>query len=120
MPAKPLLTSAALAIAAAAPTHALSFETVKSRAQFVEIVQNKDLRLTGIKVNVLSSGQIKGRAYGVGVRGNWQWQNGFFCRSLYWGKRDLGPNCQEVKVHGDTIRFTSDKGAGQFADLAIR
>lgn len=114
----PLMTAAALALSA--PGAALAFEKVKSRDQFVQLVQGKDLRLTGIKVKVSPAGQITGRAFGVGVRGEWQWRNGYFCRSLFWGKRDLGPNCQEVQVKGDTIRFTSDKGAGEFADLAIR
>ena len=102
------------------PLAAQAFDKVTSRDQFLQIVSGKDLRLTGITVNVTPSGEIKGRAYGFGVQGEWQWQNGYFCRSLYWGKKDLGPNCQEVKVHGDTIRFTSDKGTGQFADLKMR
>ena len=112
------LTAAAIAVAV--PSAAFAFEKVESREQFVQLVQGKELRLTGIKVNVTPAGQITGRAYGVGVRGEWQWRDGFFCRSLFWGKRDLGPNCQEVTVNGSTIRFTSDRGAGQFADLAIR
>ncbi len=102
------------------PLAAQAFDKVKSRDQFVQIVSGKDLKLTGITLNVTPSGQIKGRAFGFGVKGQWQWQNGYFCRSLYWGKTDLGPNCQEVKVRGDLIRFTSDKGTGQFADLKMR
>ncbi len=110
----------ALCATLTAPLAAHAFEKVKSRDQFLEIVQGKDLRLTGIKVNVTPSGQIKGRAYGFGVSGEWQWRNGYFCRSLFWGKTDLGPNCQQVEVQGNTIRFTSDKGTGQFADLKMR
>lgn len=110
----------ALLFLLAAPLAAHAFEKVTSRDQFVEIVEGKDLRLTGIKVNVTPAGQITGRAYGFGVSGQWQWRDGYFCRSLYWGKTDLGPNCQKVEVQGDTIRFTSDRGAGEFADLRMR
>lgn len=113
-------TAMAISVLALCVSSAQAFEKVTSREDFLQIVSGKDLRLTGIKVNVLPGGQIKGRAFGVGVRGQWQWRDGYFCRSLYWGKRDLGPNCQEVKVSGETIRFTSDRGTGQFADLNIR
>ncbi len=116
----PLNALAAFVVAVSAPFGAFAFEKVTTRNQFVEIVSGKDLKLTGITVNVTPGGQIKGRAYGFGVKGEWKWQNGYFCRSLFWGKKDLGPNCQEVKVHGNKIRFTSDKGTGQYADLTLR
>jgi hypothetical protein len=54
------------------------------------------------------------------VRGAWRWNGDYFCRSLYWGEMDLGPNCQAVRLKGDTIRFISDEGTGQFADLYLR
>lgn len=103
-----------------APASAVAFEKINSREDFIEAIEGKDLKIAGISVNVTPAGQIKGRAFGIKVRGEWQWRDGYFCRSLYWGRRDLGPNCQEVKVDGDTIRFTSDRGAGEFADLKMR
>jgi hypothetical protein len=53
------------------------------------------------------------------VTGDWQWTDGYFCRTLFYGERDLGPNCQEVKVQGATVRFTSDKGQGIYAELTL-
>ncbi len=93
---------------------------IETRNEFVQAINGKHLTLFAIKLNVTPEGQIAGRAYGRDVTGKWQWQNGFFCRDLYWGQTDLGPNCQEVRVDGDTIRFTSDKGAGRYADLQLR
>ncbi len=102
------------------PATALAFEKIESREEFVQAIEGKDLKITGISVNVTPAGQIKGRAFGIRVRGEWQWRDGYFCRSLFWGRQDLGPNCQEVTIDGDTIRFTSDRGAGEFADLKMR
>lgn len=93
---------------------------IETRQEFVDAIQGKHLTLFAIKLNVTPEGQIDGRAYGRDVSGQWQWQNGYFCRDLYWGQTDLGPNCQEVRVDGNTIRFTSDKGAGRYADLKMR
>ena len=41
-------------------------------------------------------------------------------RASYYGNRDLGPNCQAVKVRGNTLRFISDRGEGIYADLKLR
>lgn len=113
--------AAALLVAfAVAPASADAFQKVDEKDRFVQIVEDRELTRMGIGLDVTSDGKIIGRAFGRDVRGNWTWQDGYFCRDLYWGKRDLGYNCQEVKVNGATIRFTSDKGTGQFADLTLR
>ena len=105
----------------AAPAWAEGFQVVRDRGTFVSLVEGRDLRISlwGIRLQVRPDGKIEGQALGRPVSGQWQWRNGYFCRDLSWGARDLGPNCQEVKVQGRTVRFTSDRGAGQFADLTL-
>lgn len=107
-------------IFAIAPISAQAFQKLTDKSRFVEAVQNKELTRMGIGLDVTPDGKIIGRAFGRDVRGSWTWQDGYFCRDLFWGQRELGYNCQEVKIHGATIRFTSDKGTGQFADLTLR
>jgi len=48
------------------------------------------------------------------------WFAGLFTAAGLYGQQDLGFNCQLVQVNGDTMRFTSDQGTGQFADLTLR
>ena len=96
------------------------FKTITDRDNFVNFVSGKDLTRFGITLNVSPSGEIRGRAFGRDVTGAWQWANGYFCRDLYYGSQDLGPNCQVVQVNGDTVRFIADRGAGQYADLNLR
>jgi hypothetical protein len=114
-----LALCAALAIAAPAPVLAENFATVSEREQFVRIVAGRALTRLGISVDVTATGQIGGRAFGYPVSGVWQWSDGYFCRDLYWGSDHLGPNCQVVRVRGDTIRFIADRGQGQSADLTL-
>ena len=64
-------------------------------------------------------GYFAGRAFGGPVTGQWRWENGYFCRDLFWNDTDLGYNCQLVQENGPTLRFTSDQGAGMFADLTL-
>jgi hypothetical protein len=99
---------------------------VESRDQFVELVRDRALQLTGlagiagVTLFVSPSGKIEGKASGAPVRGEWTWRDGFFCRTLYWGERDLGLNCQVVERRGGRLRFIADRGAGQHADFRLR
>ena len=112
---------AGAAIFASAPeARADSFKQVTDESEFVDIVAGKTLRYPGVTLTVSPQGAIEGRGLGIPVTGAWQWQGGYFCRDLYWGERDLGPNCQAVLRNGNTLRFVSDQGAGQFADFRLR
>ena len=96
------------------------FERVEDRDRFVQIISQGSLNRFGMTLVVQPDGRIDGRAFGRDVSGKWQWRDGYFCRDLSWGSRDLGPNCQEVKVSGEMVRFTSDQGSGDFADLRLK
>jgi hypothetical protein len=114
------LACATLAIAAPDAARAENFRPVESVDRFVSLTSGRELRRLGIRVQVLPQGQIEGRAFGSPVTGAWTWEGGYFCRDLYWGGDDLGYNCQLVEENGDTLRFTTDRGDGIFADLTLR
>ena len=97
-----------------------AFQRVADRTTFVRIMSNRALKRFGINLEVRPDGQIDGNAFGRDVSGAWQWREGYFCRELAWGRTRLAPNCQEVKVAGSTVRFTSDRGSGAYADLRLR
>ncbi len=92
---------------------------MSSRAQFEQLIDGRELRRFGIRLTVTSDGQIVGRAFGGDVVGAWNWENGYFCRDLFYQGDDLGFNCQLVQVRGDTLRFTTDRGQGIYADLRL-
>jgi hypothetical protein len=95
------------------------FRVVDSGDRFVSLIDGRELRRLGIALTVSPEGEIAGRAFGAPVRGEWRWQDGYFCRDLFWNETDLGYNCQLVQENGATLRFTSDQGAGMFADLTL-
>ena len=97
-----------------------AFERVEKKDSFVSLIKNRALTRLGIRLQVLEDGQISGRAFGRKVTGDWNWKGGYFCRDLYVGGDELGANCQMVQVRGNTIRFTSDRGAGEYADLRLK
>lgn len=101
-------------------TAAAASDRVQTRDAFLSLVAGKALTTFGVSLNVLPDGQITGRAFGRQVRGVWNWQNGYFCRDLYFGNEGLGPNCQLVVLRGNALRFIADQGNGDHADLRIR
>ena len=105
--------------ATALPAEA-EFAKVNEQAEFLSLVAGKKLKRPFINLEVTPEGEIQGQGAAWPVTGNWTWQEGYFCRDLYWGGDPLGYNCQEVKAANDRIRFTSDRGAGDSADFRLR
>lgn len=106
-------------ISFAAPAFA-EFEQVTSRNDFMSLVGGKTLSRPLVKISLSSDGSISGSGASWPIEGQWKWQGEYLCRSLEWGGDDLGYNCQEVKVKGNRVRITSDKGVGQSADFRLR
>jgi hypothetical protein len=115
-----LAASLAVASPSVGAANAEGFDSVQNKDDFVGLVSGRALTRFGITLKILAAGGIEGRAFGQPVTGSWEWQDGLFCRDLYFGNTDLGPNCQVVQKKGDTLRFISDAGAGDHADLRLK
>tara|TARA_Y100000385_G_scaffold193238_1_gene199848 strand:+ start:1132 stop:1482 length:351 start_codon:yes stop_codon:yes gene_type:complete len=94
--------------------------TVSSRSDFEDLVINKRLERFLISLSVTKDGKIEGSAAARSVAGDWDWVDGFFCRSMLWGAREIKYNCQKVTFDGRRLRFISDQGRGQSASFALR
>ncbi|MCV6597569.1 MAG: dihydrodipicolinate reductase [Mangrovicoccus sp.] len=117
---KPIALALGLGLGFAHIPMAQAFTQIERAEEFVAAISGKDLTRTGIRLIVSPEGQITGRAFGRKVTGDWRWQDGYFCRDLNWGAQDLGYNCQMVQQNGSALRFTSDRGAGAYADLWLK
>lgn len=109
----------ALLVAFAGSAAAEGFQRVEDKGGFVSLVKDRELRRLGIRLTVTGDGRILGRAFGQQVTGAWDWSGGYFCRELAVGGDPFDANCQLVQVNGRTVRFTSDKGQGVYADLKL-
>ncbi|MGR3371948.1 MAG: dihydrodipicolinate reductase [Pseudooceanicola nanhaiensis] len=110
----------ALAMLTALPAAAEGSRLITDRSEFVTLVQGRDLTRLGVRLTVTPDGAITGRAFGKQVTGEWDWRGGYFCRTLNWGDtRAYDRNCQTVQLEGDRLRFTSDKGKGDYARLSL-
>ena len=122
MPRLTALLAAVLAVAIQlAPTTATAedFQLVTEESEFRALISGKDLKRFAISLSVQPDGQITGKGYERKVTGDWRWESGYFCRDLFWGKTDLGFNCQKVLRNGETLRFIENRGTGRYADLRL-
>ena len=113
------IVATTLAVTFAAPAMANEFVRVAEQEDFLALVSGNNLTRFGISLIVTADGVIAGSAFGQDVTGDWVWDDGYFCRNLFFGDSDLGPNCQVVLVNGTTMRFIADKGEGEWADLDL-
>lgn len=114
-----ILAAALVGLVLAMPAPA-SAERVTTRDAFLGLVQGRALTATGIRLEVTPDGRIGGRAFGSDVRGTWEWDAGWFCRTLGWGRREWPLDCQLVVRDGDRLIFTAAKGTGERATLRLR
>lgn len=117
---KATVLSSALAAMVVATPSAADYVTLRTEGQFRAVVSGKLLTRPLIRLEVLPEGQIRGKGARRDVSGRWNWRDGYFCRDLKWGEKDIGYNCQEVAVKEGRIRFTSDRGTGDSADFRLR
>ena len=119
----PHLVATLLLAASALPAFADSFQPVTEKASFVDLVQNRELRigLYDLSINVLPDGRIAGSALGWDITGNWTWKDGYFCREMDWSGTPISYNCQLVEADGaEKMRFTVDQGKGDSATFRLR
>lgn len=109
----------ATALTTAAPALA-DFQPVRDERNFRSLVEGRELTRFGVRLKVLPQGEIRGRGFGMQVGGRWEWRDGYFCRTLEFGGSGDGYNCQLVLRDGATLRFVSDQGQGDSADLRLR
>ena len=113
------ITLLAALLAFASPALA-DFRPVQGEANFRALVEGRELTRFGVRLQVLPEGQITGRGFGMQVGGAWEWRDGYFCRTLEFGRSGDPYNCQLVLQDGNTLRFISDQGQGDQADLRLR
>ena len=93
---------------------------ITERSDFLNLVNGRTLTRPFVRLEVTADGGIRGTGAQWEVTGNWNWQDGYFCRDLTWGGDDLGYNCQTVAWDGARLHFTSDKGTGDSAGFRLK
>ncbi|WP_143516832.1 dihydrodipicolinate reductase [Pseudooceanicola antarcticus] len=103
-----------------APAGAEDFLPIETRADFLDLVDGAKLTTLGMTLYIRSDGRITGTAYGARLRGEWEWSDAYFCRTLSWGGQNLPLNCHSVTLLSRTLRMTEQEGQGTFVDFFLQ
>ena len=95
-------------------------KVITTSNEFIELVTDNKLTRPFITLKVSSDGEIHGKGAFSKITGAWLWEDGYFCRSLRWGRTDLDYNCQRVISDDNQLTFTSDRGQGDSASFTLR
>lgn len=112
----------ALAMVSALPVLAADFAPVKEKAEFVSLINGRDLRIGmfALTLTLSADGRIEGSALGSPITGSWAWKDGYFCREMDWSGTEISYNCQLVEVRDNNrMRFTVDRGEGDSASFDL-
>ena len=101
---------------------AFAKDRIINRAAFLELVLGKTLGIPMflVKLRIYEDGSIQGKGMGKQISGLWEWQTGYFCRTLVWGSVEIGRNCQEITLDSRKLIFTSDRGTGRSARFSLK
>lgn len=90
---------------------------ITSEAQFLQLVADRRIALQGSPENnfvIASGGTLDGTFGGARTRGDWEWRDGTWCRTLSEGPRGPSPEDCQTWVVDDAGNFvvTRNRGAG--------
>lgn len=86
---------------------------IETEQEFREIAVGKKLVYKiGEYVIAHDDGTMSGYFGGKPLSGNWNWEDGYYCRTGKLGGKSLGQDCQIVELSGNKLTFIRKKGKG--------
>jgi hypothetical protein len=110
---------AAVALAVSTAASAQNFKQIRTEKAFRESVVDRKLLSELGWMRVMSNGKVEGHILNQNFRAAWVWANQMYCRNAVLGKRDLGTDCQVVKLSGDQVQFIREYGKGDTGQSRI-
>lgn len=99
---------------------AQNFKRIKTEANFRALVV--DRKLTSDDAGwmiVKSDGKTEGHILGQKFNAAWVWNKRMYCRNAVLGKKQLGTDCQVVKISGKTVQFIRKYGKGGTGEMKL-
>ena len=100
-----------------------AFVRISDGASFAQLIADKRLEVPDkpdrwFRLN--ANGTIVGDVGKGKVSGTWNFENGFWCRTLVAGVSSLGQDCQLVEHKPGVARFTREEGKGGSGEYLIK
>jgi len=90
----------------------VSWDRITTKEGYIEKGANNYYGDEGGTSIATSDGIIKGNFGGQELKGTWNWEGEYFCRTSTLGTMDLGSDCIQIDVTDTKMRLILNKGAG--------
>jgi len=99
----------------AGPALADDFKRIRKEADFRSLVVGKTISAGSGYLTLHADGRLTGAGSQGALIGNWKWSRKFFCRNLNIGGKNIGSDCQVVKMakDGKSVMFIRQMGKGE-------
>lgn len=89
-------------------------DIIDTKVEFLTKVAGKRISVPTEKTWLIAkaNGQIDGRFRGIKIRGNWNWNNGYWCRSARIGILPIPRECQQISLADEMLILQRFKGTG--------
>ena len=99
---------------------AQAFDRIRSEDGFRALVVGKVITGDRGWAKFLPNGSMDGSFNGLKLRGAWIWHDRYLCRNVKLGSQpETGTNCQVVRISGNRLRLTRDRGQGEVVNYTI-
>ncbi|MCL6284330.1 hypothetical protein M3P21_12415 [Ruegeria sp. 2012CJ41-6] len=86
---------------------------IETRAAFCAFIAECGFEGPDLCFVIHPDGSFAGTSDGVAFEGRWEWQDGFFCRTLSLPDAPDETDCEHIEVNGAQMRYTRDRGQGE-------
>ena len=90
----------------------IAWDRITTKAEYIEKGADNYYGDEGGTSIATSEGIIKGNFGGQELKGTWDWQGEYFCRTSTLGTMDLGSDCIQIDVTDSKMRLILNKGTG--------
>lgn len=108
------LLASAFIILAVTVTSTHAKDTIDSKSEFIRKIAGKKIEDPKLNTWMIArpNGQIDGKFKGINIKGKWNWNGKFWCRSARIGLFSLSLECQRITIAGNTLILKRKRGTG--------
>lgn len=115
-----LVLSATVSFVLATSATASDYKRISKKSEYLSIVADKKTFADWGWLIATSDGTLMGEINGEAAQGKWDWEGGFWCRTISFGSTTMSRNCQSIHVSGNKLVAIRDKGTGDQVHMTIK
>lgn len=96
------------------------YKRISTKSDYLSIVADKKIFADWGWLIAASDGSLMGQVDGKAAQGKWDWEGGFWCRTISFGSTTMPRNCQSIHVSGKKLVAIRDKGTGDQTHMTIK